>query len=96
MGARILARLSRPPTTERQADGDEQREGGRAERSLAEDVEGEAPDERPGEASLQAKRDGPDDPEHQDRVKNGVTDLQVRDDRELCERGHHGERRGDN
>ena len=34
-------------------------------------------------------------PMHEHGVQGGVTDLQIWDDGELCERGHHGDRRGD-
>ena len=94
-GATILTRLRSAADDGGEADGDEQRERRRAERPLPEDVEGEAADEGPGEAGLEAAGDGPDDTEDQDRMKDGVADLQIRDDGELCERGHHGKRRGD-
>ena len=56
---------------------------------------GEAADECPGEPGLEATGDGPDDAEHEDRVRDGIADLQVWDNGELSERSHHGERRGD-
>ena len=80
-GATILTRPRSPPIKRGDADGDEQREGRGAERPLAEDVEREAADECPREPGLEATGDGPDDTEHEDRVRDGVADLQVWDDR---------------
>ena len=44
---------------------------------------------------FEAADDGRDDTEDEDGVRDGVADLQVWDNGELNERGHHGERRGD-
>jgi hypothetical protein len=60
--------------------GQEERECGRTERSLRQDIKDKAPDKGPHESALEPGRHGPDDAEHEDKVRIRVSDTQVRDD----------------
>ena len=79
-GAAILTRPRNPPMTDA--------------RPMA--MRSENADEGPREPGLEAAGDDPGDAEHQRRVKDGVADPQVRNDRELSERRQHRQRRGKN
>ena len=76
------------------ADGDEEREGGGAERPLARMSRARPPTKAQVRPTSTPPAMAAMTPNDEDQVRDGIADLQVRGDRELSERGDHGERRG--